>query len=117
MYETIKAGGFTNGGLNFDAKTRRMSYTPEDIVYSFITGMDTFALGLRKAAAIIEDGRIDRFVGERYASYNSGIGAEIVAGKADFVSLEKYALEHEPAAPASGRQEMLEGLVNRILFS
>ncbi|MDR1691991.1 MAG: xylose isomerase, partial [Oscillospiraceae bacterium] len=61
MLEVIKAGGFTNGGLNFDAKTRRMSHTPEDIFHAFITGMDTYALGLRNAAKIIADGRIDRF--------------------------------------------------------
>ena len=59
MYEVLKAGGFTNGGLNFDAKARRGSYTPEDIFYSYIAGMDSFALGLRIAAKIIEDGRID----------------------------------------------------------
>ncbi|GHV33993.1 xylose isomerase [Clostridia bacterium] len=116
MYETLKAGGFKTGGLNFDAKTRRQSYTAEDQVYAFITGMDTFALGLRKAAAIIEDGRLDKFTEERYASYKTGIGAEIVAGKVGFKELEEYALKHEPTVPASGRQELLEGLVNRILY-
>lgn len=74
MYEVIKAGGFTNGGLNFDAKTRRGSNTNEDIFLSYIAGMDAFALGLRIAVKIIEDGRIDNFVAERYSSYNNGIG-------------------------------------------
>ena len=116
MYEVLKAGGFTNGGLNFDAKTRRMSYTHEDILHGFITGMDTYALGLRKAAAIVEDGRVDDFVRQRYASWGDGIGADILAGKAGMKELAVYAAAHEPEPPASGRQEMLEGLVNRILY-
>jgi xylose isomerase len=116
MLEVIRAGGFTNGGLNFDAKTRRMSYTPEDIFHGFITGMDTYALGLRKAAQIIEDGKIDKFVEERYASYKTGIGADIVSGKAGLAELEQYSLQREPPLPPSGRQEMLEGFVNCILF-
>ncbi|MCL2084104.1 MAG: xylose isomerase [Oscillospiraceae bacterium] len=116
MLEIIRAGGFTNGGLNFDAKTRRMSNTPEDMAYGFITGMDTYALALRKAAAIIEDGRLDNFVEQRYAGYKAGIGADIVAGKAGLKELEAYALQNEPKSPASGRQEMLEGMLNRIMY-
>ncbi|GHU34064.1 xylose isomerase [Clostridia bacterium] len=116
MYEVLKAGGFTNGGLNFDAKTRRMSHTPEDQVYAFITGIDTYALGLRKAVEIIENGKLDKFTEDRYASYKSGIGADIVAGKVGFKELEAYAKNHEPEVPASGRQELLENLVNRILY-
>jgi xylose isomerase len=116
MLEVLRAGGFTNGGLNFDAKTRRMSHTAEDIVHGFITGMDTYALGLRKAVQIIEDGRIDSFAGERYASYKSGIGADIVSGKAGLAELEAYSLQREPRIPESGRQEMLEGIVNCVLF-
>jgi xylose isomerase len=116
MMEVIRAGGFTNGGLNFDAKTRRMSYTAEDLFHGFITGMDTYALGLRKAAQLIEDGRIDKFVEDRYASYKSGIGADIVLGRAGLIELEKYSLQREPQLPASGRQEMLEGLINSVLY-
>lgn len=119
MYEVIKAGGFTNGGLNFDAKARRGSYTPEDIFHSYIAGMDTFALGFKAARALIADGRIDKFVEDRYASWKTGIGADIIAGKADFVSLEKYALEKGEVMDSltSGRQEMLESIVNNVLFS
>lgn len=116
MYEVLKAGGFTNGGLNFDAKTRRGSYTLEDILYAYIAGMDTFALGLEKAAAIIEDGRLDAFVSERYASFRSGIGEKIVSGSVGMRELEQYALQGEPSLPGSGRQEMLEAMLNRILF-
>lgn len=119
MYEVIKAGGFTNGGLNFDAKARRGSFTMEDIFHSYIAGMDTFALGFLGARALIADGRIDKFVDDRYASWKTGIGADIIAGKADFAALEKYALEKGEVTDSlsSGRQEMLEAIVNNVLFS
>ena len=116
MYEVIKAGGFTNGGLNFDAKVRRASFTFEDIVLSYIVGMDTFAYGLIKAYEIIEDGRIDNFVKERYSSYNDGIGAEIVNDKATLEMLEEYTLANGQTKVESGRQEMLEGIINNIIF-
>ncbi|MDR1704107.1 MAG: xylose isomerase [Clostridiales bacterium] len=115
MYEVLKAGGFTNGGLNFDAKTRRMSYEMEDMFYAFITGMDTFAFGLRKAAQIIEDKRLDGFVAERYAGWKAGLGLDIINNKAGLKELEAHALKAEPALPASGRQELLEGILNRII--
>ena len=117
MLEVIRAGGFTNGGLNFDAKVRRGSFTFEDIVYAYISGMDTFALGLIKAYEIINDGRIDEFVKKRYASYESGIGKDIVEGKASLESLEKYVLENDKVEMESGRQEYLETVVNNILFN
>ena len=119
MYEVIKAGGFTNGGLNFDAKARRGSYTREDIFHSYIAGMDTFALGYKIALKLIEDGRIDKFVEDRYASWKTGIGADIISGKATMADLEKYALEkgEVTASLTSGRQEMLESILNNIMFS
>lgn len=119
MYEVLKAGGFTNGGLNFDSKARRGSYTMEDIFYSYIAGMDTFALGLRIAAKMIEDGRLDKFVEDRYASWNTGIGADIIAGKVSMEDLEKYALEKGEVVDSltSGRQEMLESILNSIMFT
>lgn len=117
MYEVIKAGGFTNGGLNFDAKARRASMTQEDIFLSYIAGMDAFALGLLIAAKLVEDGRIDEFVSERYASYRSGIGLDIVSGKASLESLSDYALEMGEVKPlSSGKQEYLESVVNQIMF-
>lgn len=116
MYEVLKAGGLT-GGFNFDAKNRRPSYTYEDMFYGFILGMDTFALGLLKAAAMIEDGRVDAFVKERYASYSSGIGARIAGGQATLEECAAKALERKaPELPGSGRQEYLESIVNSILF-
>lgn len=117
MLEVIRAGGFTNGGLNFDAKTRRPSNTFEDILLSYIAGMDAFALGLRKAVEIIEDGRIDEFVKNRYASYNGGIGADIVSGRTDLEKLYDYAMELDEIEVQSGRQEYLETVMNNILFS
>ena len=119
MYEVLKAGGFTNGGLNFDSKARRGSFTPEDIFHSYIAGMDTFALGLRIADKLISDGRIDKFVDDRSASWNTGIGADIISGKATMADLEKYALEKGEVVSSltSGRQEMLEAIVNNVIFN
>jgi xylose isomerase len=117
MLEVLKAGGFTNGGLNFDAKTRRGSYEPADIFHAYIAGMDTFALGLRAADKLLKDGRLDAFVSDRYASYKTGIGADIVSGKATMADLEKYALAMgDVKTNTSGRQEYLENIVNSILF-
>jgi xylose isomerase len=116
MYEIIKAGGFTKGGLNFDAKSRRASNGPEDSFYGYISGMDCFALGLRKAYKLIEDGRIDQFVKDRYSSFQSGIGAMVVSGKTDLKQLETYALGKGEVIAHSGRQEYLESLLNDVLF-
>ncbi len=118
MYEVLKAGGFTNGGLNFDSKARRGSFEAEDIFNAYIAGMDTFALGLKLADKLIKDGRIDNFVAERYSSWTTGIGADIIAGKASMADLEKYALEKGDviASVTSGRQERLESILNNIMF-
>lgn len=117
MLEVLRAGGFTNGGLNFDAKVRRGSYTFDDIAQGYITGMDTFALGLRIADRLIADGRIDEFTAQRYMSYQSGIGADIVSGKASLETLEKYALALKDIHMQSGRQEYLESIVNSVMFA
>lgn len=116
VLEILRAGGFTNGGLNFDAKTRRPSNTPEDIFLAHIAGMDAFALGLRNACKIIADGRIDEFVKERYASYHSGIGAKILSDSTDLEELSRYALALDEVKLQSGRQEYLESVVNGLLF-
>ncbi|MEG2381754.1 MAG: xylose isomerase, partial [Oscillospiraceae bacterium] len=117
MLEVLKNGGFTNGGLNFDAKTRRASMTHEDIFLSYIAGMDTFALGLKVADKIMNDGRIDAFVKEKYSSFSTGIGAEIVNGNMDLEKLSEYALKCNVVEDKnSGKQEYLEGVVNSIMF-
>ena len=117
MYEVLKAGGFTKGGLNFDAKTRRGSNTPEDIFLAYIAGMDAYALGLRMADKIIRDGRIDAFVRDRYASYDVGIGKKIKDGTTTLAELEQYALSMgDVTTNISGRQEYLEHVMNQIMF-
>ena len=117
MYEVLKAGGI-NGGFNFDSKNRRPSNTFEDMFHAYILGMDTFALGLIKAAAMIEDGRIDEFVKQRYASYtDTEIGRKIRNHSATLAELADCAAQmKKPAYPASGRQELLEQVMNEVLF-
>lgn len=116
MLMLLKYGGIAPGGVNFDAKVRRESFEPMDLFYAHIGGMDAFAKGLKVAAAIRAEGEFDRFVKERYGSWDTGIGAEIESGKADFTSLEAYMLKKGEAAPnKSGRQEYLENLFNRYL--
>lgn len=117
MLEVLRAGGFTKGGLNFDAKLRRGSTDPEDIFHAYISGMDAFALGLRIADKIIKDGRIDAFVKDRYKSWETGIGADIINGKVGIIELEKYALEMGDVSVDSSKQEYLENIVNSIMFS
>ena len=113
MLGMLKYGGFTTGGVNFDAKVRRESFEPIDLFHAHIGGMDAFARGLKIAAAIRADGRLEDLLNERYASWDSGLGAEIEAGQHDFASLEQIMLEKGDAAPnRSGRQEMLENLIN-----
>lgn len=118
MYEVLKGGGLT-GGFNFDSKNRRPSNTPEDMFHAFILGMDTFALGLIKAAEMIEDGRIDNFVKEKYSSFsNTDLGKKIRNNTATLEELAAHAAEiKKPNDPGSGRQEYLESVMNNILFS
>lgn len=116
MYEVLKAGGFTKGGLNFDAKVRRGSFEPADLFYAHIAGMDAFAKGLKIAHKIVEDGKMDTFIADRYASYTNGIGKDIVEGSVGFKELEKYAMEHDQIKNSSGRQEMLETLLNLYIL-
>ena len=116
MLSILKMGGFTTGGTNFDAKVRRESFEPVDLFYAHIGGMDAFARGLKAAAAIRKDGRLAEFVEQRYRSWDSGIGAQIEAGKASFKDLEAYILKKGEAAPnESGRQEYLENLINEFI--
>jgi xylose isomerase len=117
MLVFMKYGGIAPGGINFDAKVRRESFEPVDLFYAHIGGMDCFAKGLKIAAAMRADGEIARMVQERYASWDSGIGAEIEAGKHNFKTLEQYMLQKGDVSPnASGRQELFENIVNRYIF-
>lgn len=117
MYEVIRAGGFTTGGLNFDAKVRRASFTPDDLFHAHIAGMDTFAAGLRIAAKLYEDGVFEDNLKERYRSYNEGIGKKIVENKVGFKELSEYALNKDkPTDNESGKQEYLEAIVNQYIL-
>ncbi len=116
MYEILKAGGFTTGGLNFDSKVRRGSFEPIDLFYAHIAGMDAFAKGLKIAHKMVSEGKFDKVIEDRYASYKSGIGSDIVNGKVGFKELEKYALEHDQVKNVSGRQEVLESVLNKYIL-
>lgn len=117
MFILLKYGGFTTGGFNFDAKVRRESFEPIDLFYAHIGGMDAFAKGLKIAAAMRASGELDEMVKNRYASWDSGIGAEIEAGKHSFKSLSDYMLQKGDVDPnTSGHQELFENVMNRYIF-
>lgn len=116
MLVLLKYGGVAPGGVNFDAKVRRESIDPIDLFHAHIGGIDAFARGLRIAAAIRADGRLAEFLKQRYASWDSGLGAEIEKGQHNLETLADLALaETQPIRLASGRQEMLENLINQFL--
>ncbi len=116
MLAVLKFGGFKTGGVNFDAKVRRESFEPIDLFYAHIGGMDAFARGLKIASAIRNDGRLAQFVKQRYASWDSGIGAKIESGKASMKEIEGYILKKgDVERNASGRQEFLENLMNEFI--
>ena len=114
MGEVLAQGGLAPGGLNFDAKVRRESFDPVDLFHAHIGGMDAFAHGLRIAARMKADGVLAKMLKDRYASWDTGIGAEIEAGKHSFDTLADYMRQKgNPAPNSSGRQELFENVVNR----
>jgi xylose isomerase len=122
IYSTTKAmmiillqGGLGSGGLNFDAKTRRSSIDTIDLFYAHIGGIDAFARGLLIAHKIIEDGKFERFIANRYKSFQNGIGQNLLAGKLDFEEAEDFILRNGMPKPNSGRQELLENIFNEYL--
>ncbi|MCY2965138.1 MAG: xylose isomerase [Planctomycetota bacterium] len=116
MLVILKQGGLAPGGVNFDAKVRRESFEPIDLFYAHIGGMDAFARGTKIAAAIRKDKVLEDIVKKRYASFDDGIGKKIEDGSVSFVDLEKYMLDKGNAAPnSSGRQELLENIINDYL--
>ncbi|HWA08248.1 MAG TPA: xylose isomerase [Opitutaceae bacterium] len=116
MVSILRAGGLGRGGLNFDAKLRRPSIDPEDLFHAHIGGMDAYALAFKVARRILADGKLARFVQERYASYDSGYGRAIERRRVGFRELNRLVLTKlgEPT-PRSGRQELLENVVNAYL--
>ncbi len=115
MMVVLKAGGLGRGGVNFDAKVRRGSFDPVDLFHAHIGGMDSFARGLKIAHRIILDGVLDEFIAERYTSYRRGIGRKIMTGKTSFEELERYVIAHGEPEKISGREELLENIVNSYI--
>ena len=115
-YQILQGGGFTTGGTNFDAKLRRQSLEPDDLLMAHIGGMDCCARGLKAAAAMIEDGALSNSLEERYQGWQQRGAANMLDGK---VSLDQIAdwveKENINPSPVSGRQEMLENIVNRYV--
>ena len=113
-YEVLKAGGFTTGGTNFDAKLRRQSLDPEDLILAHLGAMDSCAAGLKAAAAMLADGRLEAARTERYAGWDSPDGQALFHSDLAQISARVLAEDINPE-PTSGRQERLENLVNRFL--
>ena len=116
MYEILQNGGLAPGGLNFDAKVRRGSHEAVDLFYAHIAGIDAFARGLEAAHSLLLSGELEEFIAERYASYTSGVGEQIVKGQVGLKELGAYALEHDQITLPSGRQELLESILNRHIL-
>lgn len=115
MYEILENGGIAPGGINFDAKVRRTSFEMEDLVLAHIAGMDTYARGLKSALKLKEDRFFDDIKAKRYASYNEGIGAKIVADQEDLESLTAYALEKTEITNQSNHLEFVKSRLNDYL--
>lgn len=116
MYEVIKNNGLGKGGLNFDAKVRRGSFEDKDLFLAYIAGMDTFAKGLTIAYRLYEDKVFEDFQDKRYESYKTGIGKDIVEGKVGFEELAEYVENLAEIKNTSGRQEMLESILNSYIL-
>ncbi len=116
-YETLENGGLAPGGLNFDAKVRRESFKPRDLFIGHISGMDSFAFGLKVAQRLKEDGVLEEFRRERYSSFQEDLGNKIKDPGTDFETLEEYVMKNvnEPIELESGRQEKLKGLLNSYI--
>lgn len=116
MHDILKGGGFTTGGLNFDAKIRRQSLDPADLLHGHIGGVDTCARALLQAAQMLEDGALTGPLAERYAGWDGAEGQAILSGGRDLATLADRALTSglDPQ-PRSGRQEYLENIVNRYV--
>ncbi|MHC5373266.1 xylose isomerase [Enterococcus sp. LJL120] len=115
MYEILENGGIAPGGINFDSKVRRSSFAMDDLLLAHIAGMDTFARGLKAAAALKEDRFFDDLKEKRYASYTTGIGAKIVADEEDLESLTTYALAHDDITNESSHLEVVKSRLNDYL--
>ncbi|MBF2734955.1 MAG: xylose isomerase [Betaproteobacteria bacterium AqS2] len=114
-YEILRGGGFGAGGTNFDAKLRRQSIAPDDLLHAHIGGMDTCARGFKLARRMLADGRLEQLRRERYAGWSGELGADLLAGRLDLDAIAKLVAERglDPQ-PKSGRQELLENIFGNI---
>ncbi|MHC4258723.1 MAG: xylose isomerase [Planctomycetota bacterium] len=112
MYTILKGGGFTTGGLNFDAKVRRQSIDPEDLFHAHIGAMDAFARGLKNAARMLRGKKFEKAIQKRYAGWDTAFGRKIEKKQVGFKELEAYTLKNGEPKVQSGRQEMLENMLN-----
>jgi xylose isomerase len=115
MMIVLRAGGFTTGGFNFDAKLRRNSTDPEDLFIAHIGGMDAFARGLEIAARLLEESPLKDFTQKRYASFTQGDGLRFSQGLLTLAELAKLVEKNENPELISGKQEMLENIINQYL--
>ncbi|MBN2591200.1 MAG: xylose isomerase [Sedimentisphaerales bacterium] len=115
MYIILKSGGFTTGGLNFDAHVRRQSIDPVDLFYAHIGGMDVFARGLKNAAKMIEEKTFDKAVADRYKGWSEELGKNIESKKFGFEELEAYIIKNGEPKVQSGKQELLENYLNSYI--
>lgn len=116
MLEVLQMGGFTTGGLNFDAKVRRQSHETVDLFYAHIGGMDAFARGLEIAHKILQDGRMQKLVDERYAGWDAHFGQKVLHGIKTLDDCEDHVLRHGEPKRHSGRQEFSENLMNEFIL-
>jgi xylose isomerase len=118
MYEILRGGGFTTGGFNFDTKLRRQSLHRTDLFHAHIGGMDTLARALLVATDMIERRTLDSFRDTRYAGWNERLGSDILGGQLSLSDLEQRVRDGEiDPRPVSGRQELLENMVNQRIWS
>jgi xylose isomerase len=116
MLELLRGGGLGSGGMNFDAKIRRQSIAPEDLLHAHVGGFDVAARALLAAARIIEDGKLDGHVAQRYAGWQSPRAQAMLHGKVGLAEIAAAAVQNTlDPRPVSGRQEYLENLVNSYL--
>jgi xylose isomerase len=118
LLEIVRGGGFTSGGFNFDTKLRRQSLARDDLFHAHIGGIDTLARALLVAADMVTDSTLDTLRDERYAAWDEGLGASILGGDVTLADLEaRVAAGGIDPQPVSGRQELLENLVNQRIWS
>lgn len=117
FYEILRHGGFTTGGMNFDAKVRRQSVDAEDLFYGHISAIDNLALAVERAAVLIENDRLEKFKRERYAGWETDFGRKILSGGYSLSNLATDALDRGlNPKHTSGQQERLEGVVNQAIY-